>query len=80
MRGAEWKYVEHHDDEGRKKLHVRKDGSPEIELYDLTKDPFEQDNLLRLPEARLAALGTSAAKVKQRSDELAKILHELEAK
>jgi N-acetylglucosamine-6-sulfatase len=79
VRSKEWKYVEHYDDNERKKIHVRKDGAPEIELYDLTKDPHELDNLARLPEARLTALGQSAGDVQRREQELAKLLHDLEA-
>lgn len=79
VRSADWKYVEHYEDAERKKIHVRKDGGQEIELYDLAKDPRELDNLLRLPDDKLAALGTSSQKARQKAAELAKILHDLEA-
>lgn len=80
VRSSDWKYVEHYDDAARKRLRVRKDGAPEIELYDLKKDPFELDNLARAPEKRLGELGTSAPKVKAKVEEMAKVLHDLEAK
>jgi arylsulfatase A-like enzyme len=52
IRTEQWKYIEHFEDWDRKKPKKRKDGSPEIELYDLKKDPFELENLARSKDAK----------------------------
>lgn len=79
VRSTDWKYVEHYQDTARQKLRTRRDGAPETELYHLAKDPSELDNLLRLPEDRLKALGTTSENARQKAAELAKVLHQMEA-
>lgn len=57
VRTKKWKYVEHYEDNGRTRLRSHKAGGTDRELYDLEKDPFEIDNLLRLSPEALARTG-----------------------
>ncbi|MBK8215027.1 MAG: sulfatase [Myxococcales bacterium] len=79
VRTKKWKYIEHYADDARTKLRVH-DGSPERELYDLEKDPFEVDNLLRLSPANLARTGHTKDFVDTTTADLAAKLRALEAK
>jgi arylsulfatase A-like enzyme len=47
----------------RTKVHLRKDGRQELELYDLQRDPHELENLAWLTGAALVAKGYAAGEV-----------------
>ncbi len=63
VRTDRYKYVEHYEDASRARVRTHSAGGEDVELYDLSKDPSEVDNLLRVPDATLARLGTTRADV-----------------
>jgi arylsulfatase A-like enzyme len=60
-----WLYVELYSDESKKTVRTRKDGSPEIELYDLAKDPLLLDNLVRMPETTRRERGYAQSEIEK---------------
>jgi N-acetylglucosamine-6-sulfatase len=56
VRDDGWKYIEHYEDTERTKVKIYK-GKPDVELYDMGRDPHELDNLARLSPERLKELG-----------------------
>ncbi len=79
IRTKQWKYVEHYDDPERKKLHKRKDGDDELELYDLEKDKYETENLARLGPKPLEKLGYDRKAIDATMKDLRARLAKLEA-
>jgi len=77
VRTIKWKYVEHYTDPTRTKVRTHKSGGPDIELYDLEKDPIELDNLLRLPPDGLARTGHTRADVDAATKDLRAALDKL---
>jgi hypothetical protein len=60
-----WLYVEYYTDDSRKTVRTRKDGAPEVELYDLAKDPLLLDNLARVPEATRRERGYAQSEIEK---------------
>jgi len=67
------------DDPERKKLHKRKDGDLELELYDLEKDKYETQNLARLGGSQLEKLGYDKKTIDDTMKDLKVRLAKLEA-
>jgi arylsulfatase A-like enzyme len=64
IRTARWRYVAYYLDDARTQPRLRADdGAREIELYDLTADPDELDNLARLAPEQLAAKGYDVGEI-----------------
>lgn len=75
-----WKYVEHYQDDTTTALRQRPDGEPDVDLYDLTRDPAEARNLSHLTRAELRALGYEPAEVNARRADLAARLADLRSR
>ncbi len=71
---------QHYDDTARTKIRAHSAGGTDRELYDMEKDPFEIDNLLRLSPAGLARTGHTKDLVDTTTTELAAKLRTLETK
>lgn len=63
VRTVRWKYIEHYTDWDRKTIKTRSDGRPEVELYDLKKDPYEQYNLLKMSNQAISGKGYTPQKL-----------------
>ena len=77
---SDWKYVEHYEDDGMTTLRQRPDGDPDVDLYDLARDPSEAQNLSHLSNARLRGLGYVPSAVAARRADLAARLQSLRAR
>ena len=74
---SDWKYVEHYQDDTTSALRMRPDGDPDVNLYDLARDPSEAQNLSHLGRAKLTGLGYDPDDVAARRADLAARLRDL---
>ncbi len=74
-----WKYVEHFSDAALTRLRERPDGEKDVDLYDLSRDPYEALNLSHLSSDRLIGLGYDPADLDAKRGELKSRLSSLEA-
>jgi arylsulfatase A-like enzyme len=63
VRDTRWKYIEHYTSIAMAQIKRRRDGRSERELYDLSRDPHELDNLLLLPASVLPGKGYTTKQV-----------------
>jgi N-acetylglucosamine-6-sulfatase len=75
----QWKYVEHFRNAEMTEMRTRPDGDPDVDLYDLSRDPHEAVNLSHLSDERLIGLGYDPAELDARRAELRARLRALEA-
>ena len=77
---SDWKYVEHYEDESTTTVRERPDGQPDVDLYDLARDPTESRNLSHLSAGELSDLGYDPGDVSARLADLADRLADLRSR